>query len=150
MGDVQTRFQHVINRLKDDLKTQIKQSPIYRTKPWGPVPQDDFLNQVIELESTLSPLALLDYLQFVESEFGRTRDVEIRWGPRSIDLDILSWTGTTIDDSHLVVPHPFLAERQFVLKPFVDLAPEHKPPGFTQSVKDLLKTCADSTDVELL
>ena len=136
--------------MSHELKTMPKLSQMYKTKPWGPIAQQDFLNQVVEIQTTLSPLALLDYLQTVESEFGRLRSTEVRWGPRTIDLDILSWTGPALALKALIVPHPLLPDRQFVLKPFADLAPNHVPPGLQKSVKDLLKICPDSMDADLL
>lgn len=98
-------------------------SRVYETAPIGGPEQGAFLNAAILVEWEGEPLALLDVLQDVERVLGRTRDV--RWGPRTIDLDVL-WIedGTTIDDPRLVVPHPRLAERAFAVKPLLDVAPD--------------------------
>ena len=148
-GDVKKCFDQVIQRITSELNVVLNQSRLYKTKPWGPVPQQDFLNQVVEIHTAMPPLALLDYLQTLEGQFGRVRSQEIRWGPRTIDLDILSWTGPSLAMNRLTVPHPLLSDRQFVLKPFAELAPDHRPPGLQKSIKDLLKICPDSTNADL-
>jgi 2-amino-4-hydroxy-6-hydroxymethyldihydropteridine diphosphokinase len=96
-------------------------SRVYETAPVGGPPQATFLNAAILVETELGPLALLDGLQRVERELGRTRDV--RWGPRTLDLDVLWIEGVTVQDPRLEVPHPRLASRAFALAPLLDVAP---------------------------
>jgi 2-amino-4-hydroxy-6-hydroxymethyldihydropteridine diphosphokinase len=96
-------------------------SPPYVTPPLGP-PQPDFLNAAVRVRTDLSPLALLAHLQQVEANLGRVR--EVRWGPRTLDLDVLWWFGGPIDEPTLTVPHPGLRERAFALTPLLDVAPE--------------------------
>ena len=103
-------------------------SAIYRTPPWGRLDQPDFLNAVVRLRTTLRPLDLLDALMAVERRFGRIRDGE-RWGPRTLDLDLLHMDGEVLADPHLTLPHPRIAERAFVLRPLADLAPDLVLPG---------------------
>ena len=112
-------------------------SRIYRTPPWGRLDQPDFLNAVVRLHTTLRPLALLDALMAIERRFGRTRDGE-RWGPRTLDLDLLHMDGEVLADSRLTLPHPRIAERAFVLCPLADLAPDLALPGQGR-VADLLQ-----------
>ncbi|SDJ72836.1 2-amino-4-hydroxy-6-hydroxymethyldihydropteridine diphosphokinase [Salimicrobium halophilum] len=95
------------------------QSFIYETDPVGYVEQDDFLNMVIAVDTSFSPLALLDACQEVEDSLGRVRS--IRWGPRTIDLDILIFEGAEMNTERLVLPHPYLYERAFVLVPLADV-----------------------------
>jgi 2-amino-4-hydroxy-6-hydroxymethyldihydropteridine diphosphokinase len=106
----------------------VTRSRFYRTPPWGPVEQPDFVNAAIAVETSLEPHVLLDTLLSIERAFGRVRDGE-RWGPRTLDLDLLAYGERTIDDERLTLPHPRLAERAFVLLPLADVAPEAFVPG---------------------
>ena len=100
-------------------------SRVYETAPVGGVPQPEFLNAAILVECTLSPLALLDALLGIEAELGRTRRPDdVRWGPRTIDLDVLWIDGLAVDDARLVVPHPRLVERAFAVVPLLEVAPD--------------------------
>jgi 2-amino-4-hydroxy-6-hydroxymethyldihydropteridine diphosphokinase len=99
-------------------------SSIYDTAPWGPVPQENYLNQVICISTTLSPRALLDQLHEIERAAGRDRKNEVRFGPRTLDLDILIYGERTIDEDGLTIPHPRIGERAFVLVPLAEIAPQ--------------------------
>lgn len=96
-------------------------SAIYQTAPVGYLDQPDFLNQVVALDTALPPLRLLDAVQAIETEAARVRTV--RWGPRTLDVDIIWYEGTPVREERLEVPHPRLEERRFVLEPLADLAP---------------------------
>ncbi|MCZ6558097.1 MAG: 2-amino-4-hydroxy-6-hydroxymethyldihydropteridine diphosphokinase [SAR324 cluster bacterium] len=96
-------------------------SPVYRTPPWGVTDQADFLNAVLEAETALQPLPLLDTLQAIEASLARQRTR--RWGPRSIDLDILLYGDLLLESERLTLPHARLHERGFILKPLCDLNP---------------------------
>jgi 2-amino-4-hydroxy-6-hydroxymethyldihydropteridine diphosphokinase len=111
-------------------------SPIYETEPWGIVDQPDFMNAVAEVDTELGPRELLDRLIEVERELGRVRDGK-RWGPRTIDLDLLVFGAETSDTAALQLPHPRMHERLFVLVPLADLAPDLVVPG-RGTVADLL------------
>ena len=103
-------------------------SPCYRSPPLGPPGQSDYINAVAMLDTGLAPLALLDALQAIENDHGRTRD--IRWGSRTLDLDVLLYGDRIIDLSpRLYVPHPEMLNRAFVLLPLHDLAPDLTVPG---------------------
>ena len=91
----------------------LRRASIFRTRPLGPIAQPDFLNTVVEIESTLSPLALLTRLLSIEANLGRVRAE--RWGPRSIDLNLLSLGPAQVQTPQLTLPHPELAHRAFVL-----------------------------------
>jgi 2-amino-4-hydroxy-6-hydroxymethyldihydropteridine diphosphokinase len=97
-------------------------SPIYRTGPIGPPGQSDYANAVARAETTLTADALLDLLHAVEDWFGRVRDV--RWGPRTLDLDLIWYEGDERSGGRLILPHPRAHEREFVLRPLCDIAPE--------------------------
>lgn len=97
---------------------------VYETAPMGGVDQPDFLNAAVAIDYDGAPLALLDALQAIEAQHGRDRAKEQRWGPRTLDLDVLWIDGIVIAEPRLVVPHPRLHERAFALLPLHDVAPE--------------------------
>jgi 2-amino-4-hydroxy-6-hydroxymethyldihydropteridine diphosphokinase len=101
-------------------------SSLYLSAPMGPKDQPDYVNAVAELETELEPLALLDALQAIENAQGRVRDV--RWGPRTLDLDILLYDDLCLDDERLSIPHPGLLQRNFVLYPLAEIAPDRVLP----------------------
>tara|TARA_Y100001963_G_scaffold142220_1_gene211452 strand:- start:3494 stop:3973 length:480 start_codon:yes stop_codon:yes gene_type:complete len=97
-------------------------SSLYRSAPMGPQDQPDYVNAVLRAETNLAPLALLDLLQHLEDAFGRVRSR--RWGARTLDLDLLLFANLELQHPRLTVPHPGMAERDFVLVPLHELAPE--------------------------
>lgn len=101
----------------------LKKSSIYETAPIGPE-QNDFLNAVVLLETQISPIDLLHALQDIENEAGRTRD--LKWGPRTLDLDIVDFEGYKSDFTDLVIPHPQAVKRRFVLEPLFEIEPNWK------------------------
>lgn len=105
----------------------VASSALYRTRPFGPVPQDDFTNAVAAVLTQLAPPRLLAAMQALEAGQGRVRTQ--RWGPRTLDLDLLVYGNERIELPGLVVPHPGIAERGFVLRPLADVAPELAVPG---------------------
>ena len=124
-----------------------RRSRLYRSAPMGPADQPDYLNAVAELETELEPLDLLAALQAIEQAQGRVRNGE-RWGPRTLDLDILLFANQCIDQPALRVPHPGLAQRAFVLYPLYEIAGDIEIPGLGP-LSGLLKHCS-SEELELL
>lgn len=113
-----------------------KRSSIYETVPVGYLDQADFLNMVIEIQTLLEPFALLELCQEIELKLGRERD--IRFGPRTIDLDILLYSQENIKEDRLMVPHPRMHERAFVLVPLAEIAADAILPNTEKPVKDFL------------
>ncbi len=99
-------------------------SSLYHTAPWGKTDQPGFVNAVVALDTKLDPRPLLHGLKWLERELGRKEDGE-RWGPRTIDFDVLLYGDQEIDDGDLIVPHPHLHERAFALVPLVEIAPQY-------------------------
>ena len=120
-------------------------SSIYQTEAWGPIPQADFLNQVLLVSTTLSAQDCLTEMLAIEKEFGRER--KERWGPRTLDLDILYYSDITIAEEDLTVPHPRIAERKFILTPLVEIAPFYVDPTSGKSMVELLDSCTDTSSV---
>lgn len=128
MGDPAARVRAAFAELAALPDTQlIATSRLYRTAPFGPVVQGDFINAVAGLLTQLSATELLTRLRGIENAAGRVR--EQRWGPRTLDLDLLVFGDARIDTAELVVPHPGIAERVFVLAPLHDVAPALEVPG---------------------
>jgi 2-amino-4-hydroxy-6-hydroxymethyldihydropteridine diphosphokinase len=125
----------------------VLRSSLYRTRPFGPVDQPDFVNAVAGLLTQLDPAALLAQLKALEARMGRERPV-VRWGPRRIDLDLLVHGEARVATPGLEVPHPGIAERAFVLVPLAEIAPDLAVPGRGR-VRDLLARL-DSADLERL
>jgi len=120
-------------------------SSIYQTEAWGPIPQADFLNQVLLVSTTLSAQACLTEMLAIEKEFGRER--KERWGPRTLDLDLLYYGDLIIAEADLVVPHPRIAERKFILTPLAEIAPLYVDPVSGLTANAMLLACEDTSEV---
>jgi len=121
----------------------LRASRLYRTPAWGVTAQPDFVNAVAMIETTLAPTALLQELLRIERDAGRDRlaDGSDRWGPRTLDLDLLLYGDAVIDVPGLSVPHPHMHERAFVLVPLLEIAPDARIPG-RAAVADALAAMA--------
>ncbi|MFS8254249.1 2-amino-4-hydroxy-6-hydroxymethyldihydropteridine diphosphokinase [Staphylococcus hominis] len=113
-----------------------KQSSIYETAPIGYTDQPNFLNLCLEIETELSPQQLLKHCLDIEQQLHRVR--EIRWGPRTLDIDILLYSDNIIETDNLSIPHPRMQERAFVLIPLNDIASDKKDPRLNQKIHDLV------------
>ncbi|WP_276898628.1 2-amino-4-hydroxy-6-hydroxymethyldihydropteridine diphosphokinase [Frischella perrara] len=124
LGDPLQQAENAIAAIEQIPQTSvIKISPFYRSKPLGPQDQPDYLNAVIKIITELSPLALLKALQTIELNLGRVRKAN-RWGPRTLDLDILLYDNQVIQSEELTIPHYDMYNREFVLYPLFDIAPD--------------------------
>ena len=125
VGDVRTTFQGAIANICGMTQAALlARSSDYATPPWGDEQQARFINACIEIETSLDPHALLFTLHKIEKRFGRDRANETRWGPRTLDLDLIAYDDVSIDKPELTLPHPRLFERAFVLVPLAEIAPD--------------------------
>ena len=120
-----------------DIKLMARSSD-YQTPAWGVENQPPFVNLCVAIETNLTPHQLLQRIHDVERDLGRDRAAETRWGPRTCDIDILSYDDLTLDDPDLILPHPRMLERGFVLMPMAEIAPDQTIAG--RPVREWLKT----------
>ena len=125
VGDVRTTFQKAISNICGMTQAALlARSSDYTTPPWGDEAQDAFVNVCIRIDTSLDPHALLFTLHKIESKFGRDRARERRWGPRTLDLDLIAYDDVAMQKPELTLPHPRLFERAFVLVPLAEIAPD--------------------------
>lgn len=147
LGDAAQQVRKAIAALDGISHTRcVAASSLYRTAPVGYTDQPDFINAVAELDTALEPHVLLDALQDVENRHGRERS--FKDAPRTLDLDVLLYDARTIDDARLIVPHPRMHERAFVLAPLVEIAPDCVIPGRGPAAEWLAR-CADQAIAKL-
>lgn len=120
----------------------LQESSIYETAAWGKIEQDDYLNQVIAVSTDLPPMALLKITSCIETRLGRVRKKV--WEPRIIDIDILLYGNEIIREEKLIIPHPHLQNRRFVLTPLSEIAPHLLHPLLRKDILTLLKECPDT------
>lgn len=132
VGDVRATFTKAIANICGMTQAAlVARSSDYMTPPWGDEQQEPFINACIEIETPLDPHALPFTLHKIEKKFGRDRANERRWGPRTLDLDIIAYDDVRLDKPELTLPHPRLFERAFVLVPLAEIAPDRLIAGQT-------------------
>jgi 2-amino-4-hydroxy-6-hydroxymethyldihydropteridine diphosphokinase len=132
LGSPEEQVRHAIAALGElPGSILISESGLYRSSPFGPVEQPDFVNAVVALLTQTGAHGLLRQMHEIEREHGREREGD-RWGPRTLDLDLLAYAGQVIEDGDLIVPHPGIAERNFVLLPWREIAPNYRVPGLAE------------------
>ena len=137
VGDVGATFQKAVAHICGMAQAAlIARSSDYATPPWGDEQQARFTNACIEIETSLDPHALLFVLHKIEKKFGRDRAAERRWGPRTLDLDLIAYDDVSLQTAELTLPHPRLFERAFVLVPLVEIAPDRLIGG--RSIREAL------------
>jgi 2-amino-4-hydroxy-6-hydroxymethyldihydropteridine diphosphokinase len=143
-GNIGNRLDY-LSKAKEEIKKKcgiiLQESSIYETAAWGNSDQESFLNQVLKIETVLLPEQLLKRIFEIEESLGRKR--EFKYGPRTIDIDILFFNAQIIDQPGLKIPHPQIPNRRFVLVPLNEIAPNHIHPVLKKSVYNLLMECHD-------
>jgi 2-amino-4-hydroxy-6-hydroxymethyldihydropteridine diphosphokinase len=147
VGPVEETLTRSVEKLDLLRETRVvRLSSLYRTEPVGVLEQPPFLNAAAEVETLVSPLPFLRELLALESSFGRTR--ELRWGPRTLDLDLLLWGDEAILDEGLTLPHPRLHERGFVLEPLAEIAGPVRHPVLQRTIAELLAAIRPTAGVD--
>jgi len=147
LGDRSRHLDQALEHLGDHPEVTVRRvSPVYETAPVGPAGQGPYLNAAAEIETRLEPAPLLGILLEIERLLGRVRTE--RWGPRTIDLDLLLYGARQVDEPGLKVPHPRLTERRFVLVPLRDIAAEVVVPGLGRTVGELCAMLPDDGGVK--
>lgn len=136
LGDREAYMREALERLSRHSEVKIRGlSSLYESEPWGNKNQGPFLNAVVEIETGLSPKGLLAFIEQIEQEMGRKR--EVQWGPRLIDVDILFYDQLVIEEKDLKIPHPHIPQRAFVLEPMAEVAPNLLHPLLLKTMKEL-------------
>ncbi|WP_155296226.1 2-amino-4-hydroxy-6-hydroxymethyldihydropteridine diphosphokinase [Spirosoma rigui] len=145
LGDRVATLRRAIDLIGERVGVVVQASGLYETAPWGVTDQPAFLNQVLAVDTSLTPEAVLIQTQAIEQELGRVRHE--KWGARVIDIDILYAGDRVIQTPALTIPHPFLHERRFTLVPLAEIAPDFVHPVRQQTNRTLLAACTDTSDV---
>ncbi len=149
LGDKQQVFSEARTRLSKQVGLITARSVIYETEPWGFQSDDIFWNQALEIATALSPEEILHQTQQIEIDLGRIRKVT-QYDSRIIDIDILFYGNQNLRAEKLIIPHPRIQERRFVLVPLCEIAPELIHPVFQKSIRQLLDECTDPLKVEIV
>ena len=147
IGDTRNYLQNAVAMIGRRIGRVVSQSAVYQSEPWGFNAEQMFLNQVVVAETGLVPHAVLEQCLQIEAELGRTRSGN-GYEPRTIDIDIIFFGDYIIDTPDLKVPHPLMHQRNFVLRPLADVAPDFVHPIFGSAVKQLAAACRDNGKCE--
>ncbi len=149
MGDRKANMGLAIAKINEFAGKVILTSSVYETEPWGVADQQAYLNCCIVIETELSAGHLIILLLNIEKQLGRTRDLWQTYEPRTIDIDILFFNNDVITEEHLMVPHPRLHLRRFVLIPLNEIASNYLHPVLNKTIFKLLEECKDTSSVKL-
>jgi 2-amino-4-hydroxy-6-hydroxymethyldihydropteridine diphosphokinase len=147
LGDREKNVNEALELIKEHIGTVKKASSLYETEPWGFNSENDFLNMVAEVETKIKPSGLLGRILMIEAQMGRLRG-EKKYSSRLIDIDILLYGEKILEAKSLVIPHPKLHERRFVLVPLSEIVPDLIHPKLGKTIKALLEGCQDKSRVK--
>ncbi|MEO5911957.1 MAG: 2-amino-4-hydroxy-6-hydroxymethyldihydropteridine diphosphokinase [Pelobium sp.] len=148
LGDRIIYFSNALKALESSVGKVVLKSSVYETKAWGKEDEADYLNMVILIETNLKPQELLKETQKIEIELGRQK--KLKWGSRTIDIDILFYNNIIFTSETLEIPHPLIYMRKFVLLPLVEIASDFVHPVFKTTIKNLYSNCEDQLIVQKL
>jgi 2-amino-4-hydroxy-6-hydroxymethyldihydropteridine diphosphokinase len=146
LGNREKNLEQAVAKVQEFIGIILKSSSIYETAPWGFKSEDEFLNMVVKVETSLSPSGLLGRLLMIESLLGRVRG-EKHYSSRLIDIDILLYENLIVNELSLKIPHPLLQDRKFVLVPLCEIAADMIHPVLKKSMMEILEMCADKSKV---
>ena len=151
IGDTTEQFRRLWQLLNERVGKVTVVSPYYKTEPWGFESDHAFTNAAAEVLTTLAPIEVLDATQEIERLLGRTCKSENGiYHDRTIDIDLIAYNDIVMRTERLTLPHPLMEKRRFVLQPLYDIAPNWVHPLLHKSVRQLLKECADTTEILLM
>lgn len=148
LGDKYDNLQKAIDLIGIFIGDVIEKSSVYETEAWGKTDQPNFLNLALIAKTKLTPLEVLAEIHKIEYLLGRKR--EEHWGARTIDIDILFYDDEIINRSNLIIPHPYISQRRFVLAPLLEIIPNFVHPLLKQTIKILYSNCEDITALKKL
>lgn len=149
-GDVISTFQETYLKIEQEIGFISKKSSVYSTQSWGDDTQPDYLNQVILVKTNLLPQNVLKKCQLIENEFGRVRDINNQWAARTIDIDILLYNSEQIVEKNLIIPHPRMLERNFVMIPLAEIAGSYIHPVKKERIDALATQTNDNLKVKCI
>lgn len=148
LGDRLENLRQAQEYIALEIGTIVQASSVYATQAWGVHDQPDFLNQALEVKTELMPAEILEKIQYIEKRMGRIKTE--KWSKRLIDIDILFYNQDIIQTENLTIPHPFLHERNFVLAPLAEIAPDFLHPIFQISILKLYQNSKDNLEAKTL
>lgn len=148
IGDREKAIEHALLKISQQVGEIQPKSEIYETEAWGVTNQQAYLNQCIEVKTNLTSSDLINTLLFIEKDLGRERTLNITYEPRTIDIDILFYNNAIINTDKLIVPHPRLHLRKFVLVPLNEIASNYLHPLLNKTIFNLLSECKDTSEVQ--
>lgn len=148
IGDREKAIELALLKISQQVGEIQSKSEIYETEAWGVTNQQAYLNQCVEVKTNLASINLINTLLFIEKELGRERTLNITYEPRTIDIDILFYNNAIINTDKLIVPHPRLHLRKFVLIPLHEIASNYLHPVLNKTIFNLLSECKDTSEVQ--
>jgi 2-amino-4-hydroxy-6-hydroxymethyldihydropteridine diphosphokinase len=145
MGNRAENLSKAVKSIEIEIGRVLKASSVYETEPWGFHSEEQFLNMVVGVETELTPSALMTKILFIETLLGRERGKK-QYVSRVIDIDILLYEDQIIQEKNLIIPHPLMHERRFVLEPLFEIETDLVHPVFGKSIKELLNVCNDKSE----